>query len=114
MPSIVLSVVVPVLNESANVGPLYAALQPVLTGAVEDAYEIIFVDDGSTDETAEIVARLHKKDRRVKLVSLLRNFGKEIAPAEGIRWNTGQGAGSRVVRSFRLMPLLFRAKSPRA
>lgn len=90
MKALSLSVVVPVLNEAANVGPLYKALQPVLTGAVKDAYEIIFVDDGSTDATADLVARLHKKDKRVKLVSLSRNFGKEIALAAGINAAQGQ------------------------
>lgn len=86
----VLSIVVPVYNEAANVQPFYDALLPVAKKVSRGSYEIMYVDDGSTDKTVEHIAALREKSKRVKLLSLSRNFGKEIALAAGISAATGR------------------------
>ena len=78
-----LSVIVPVLNEADNIGPLLARLTPILERCVA-SHEVIFVDDGSTDGTVEAIGHAHVADPRVGVVSLSRNFGKEVAIAAGL------------------------------
>src|SRR3712207_1485286 len=78
-----LSIVIPVHNESANLAPLCARLIPVLE-RIGLAWEAIFVDDGSRDETWSIVKDLSRRDPRFGAVSFSRNFGKEIAIAAGL------------------------------
>ncbi len=78
-----LSVVIPVFNESANVAPLLARLLPVLE-RLTPSYEVVFVDDGSHDDTAAVVAAHHRAEPRIGAVSFSRNFGKEIAIAAGL------------------------------
>ena len=79
---VALSVVVPVFNEQDNVAPLLAALS---TSLVETghSYEVIVVDDGSTDETYSRLARQAELDERVRLVKLRRNYGQTAALAAG-------------------------------
>lgn len=86
-----LSVVVPGLNEERNIPPLVERLQSVLD-SLGMAWEVIFVDDGSTDGTLDLLRRLHGKDSRFKALSLSRNFGKEIAAAAGLNYVTGDAA----------------------
>jgi glycosyltransferase involved in cell wall biosynthesis len=86
-----LSVVVPVLNESENIRPLLQRLVPVLERAAR-RFEIIFVDDGSTDGTLHVLRELHLSDRRVTAISFSRNFGKEIAIAAGLDHAAGRAA----------------------
>lgn len=81
---IALSVVVPVLNEEHGIGPLLARLVPVLDGLAL-AWEVVFVDDGSSDGTLAALRRAHQRDPRLKTLSLSRNFGKEIAVAAGLQ-----------------------------
>ncbi|HWB45484.1 MAG TPA: glycosyltransferase family 2 protein [Hyphomicrobiaceae bacterium] len=83
-----LSVVVPVLNEERGISPLAARLQPVLEG-LGLAWEVVFVDDGSTDGTLGAVRALNRTDKRYKAISFSRNFGKEIAIAAGMRYARG-------------------------
>ena len=78
-----LSVVIPCLNESENLAPLLSRLLPVLT-ATGLRFEVIFVDDGSTDDTAQKIEAAHARDPRVKLLSLSRNFGHQPALSAGI------------------------------
>ena len=85
-----LSVVIPAYNEAEAIPKLFAALQPVAEQATKGSYEIIFVDDGSADGTTEAVRQLHAHDRRVILLGLSKNFGKEIALAAGIAHARGQ------------------------
>ena len=86
-----LSVVVPVLNEAGNIGPLLARLVPALEGCVA-SFEILFVDDGSTDETLAALHAANAGDARVRALSFSRNFGKEIAIAAGLDHAFGQAA----------------------
>jgi glycosyltransferase involved in cell wall biosynthesis len=83
-----LSIVIPAFNESGNVEFIYDALSKVLK-KVNLTYEIIFVDDGSKDDTNEKVRIISKRDKRVRLISFSRNFGKEIATTAGIQLATG-------------------------
>jgi glycosyltransferase involved in cell wall biosynthesis len=83
------TVVIPVLNEAAGLQPLIARLCPVLE-ATGRAWQIVFVDDGSTDGTLERLRDAHAADPRIKAISLSRNFGKEIAVAAGLSYARGE------------------------
>jgi dolichol-phosphate mannosyltransferase len=85
----VLSVVVPLYNEAASLPHFYASLQPVLEG-ISASYEIVFVNDGSIDQSAQILEGLVTHDETVSIVTLTRNFGKEIATTAGIHAARGQ------------------------
>ena len=78
-----LSIVVPVFNEADNIKPLLARLIPVLEHCVT-SFEIVFVDDGSSDGTLDATRKAHAEDERVRAISFSRNFGKEIAIAAGL------------------------------
>jgi len=83
-----ISVIVPAFNEENNIEPLYKRLKETLIKISED-FEVIFVDDGSTDMTAEKILSLRTCDSRVKLVSFSRNFGHEMANTAGFRKASG-------------------------
>lgn len=78
-----LSVVIPVFNEGPNIGPLCDRVVPVLERAAP-SWEIVFVDDGSEDETLAAIRARNAVEPRVGAVSFSRNFGKEIAIAAGL------------------------------
>jgi glycosyltransferase involved in cell wall biosynthesis len=84
-----LSVVIPVLDEEANVAALLARLVQVLE-AQHESFEVIFVDDGSTDGTFACLRRLAASDPRVKVVRLARNFGQEAAVQAGMLRSRGR------------------------
>src|SRR5207245_9303233 len=79
-----LSVVSPVYNEEENLAPLWAELRPVLEGLGLD-FEVVFVDDGSQDRSAEVVRRLREGDTRVRLVSLSADAGETAASDRGFK-----------------------------
>lgn len=78
-----LSVIVPAYNEEANVRPLYDRLMPVLE-SISPEYEILFIDDGSTDGTLAAIEDLTRHDSSVGFVTFSRNFGHEIASTAGL------------------------------
>ena len=78
-----LSVIIPVHNESANIAPLCERLLPILN-RITPAWEIVFVDDGSRDDTLERIREIGQGEPRIGAVSFSRNFGKEIAIAAGL------------------------------
>jgi polyisoprenyl-phosphate glycosyltransferase len=78
-----LSVVVPVYNESEVLPELHRRLAAVLDGLDCDT-EIVFVNDGSTDRSLDLLTALHDADPRVAVLDLSRNFGKEIAMSAGL------------------------------
>jgi dolichol-phosphate mannosyltransferase len=86
------SVVVPVLNEEENLPALLERLRSALAG-IEGGYEVIFVDDGSTDGSAVKIREWIDAGEPVRLVKLSRNFGMEIAMSAGI----DQAAGAYTV-----------------
>lgn len=83
-----LSVVVPVFNEADSVPLLLAELEPVLRSLELDSYEIVFVDDGSTDGTWPELQRLTTPE--VRRLRLARNFGKEAALTAGLDISRGE------------------------
>ena len=87
------SLVVPVLNECEGVELFVRAIDSAIASGwpEQDApkFEIIFVDDGSTDSTADIIRGMRRTDRRIKLISLSRNFGKEAALSAGLKAASG-------------------------
>jgi glycosyltransferase involved in cell wall biosynthesis len=83
-----ISVIVPLHNEEPNVGYLFEQLTTVLQG-LHLSYEIICVDDGSTDNTLKCLIEQRIHNAAIKILSLSRNFGKEIALSAGIDYATG-------------------------
>ena len=86
-----LSIIVPVLNEAANLGELADRLRAALA-PVDVAWDVIAVDDGSTDGTLAALRALNASDPRFKAVALSRNFGKERAIAAGLAYAAGDAA----------------------
>ncbi|MGQ9470749.1 MAG: glycosyltransferase family 2 protein [Candidatus Aminicenantales bacterium] len=84
-----LSVVIPFYNEAENIEELYRRLTDVLH-RVGRTYELIFVDDGSRDQTPVILERLFNQDRQVKVVRLRRNFGQTAALQAGFDAASGE------------------------
>ena len=76
------SVVIPLHNEEENIEELYAALKSVMDAESND-YELLFIDDGSTDGTLDILEPIGQKDTKVRLLRFRRNFGKAAAWAAG-------------------------------
>ena len=83
-----LSIVIPVLNEERNIPELVRRIRHTLNSP-EISFEVIFVDDGSTDRTPEILQALHAEDDRIKAVHLARNFGHQAAISAGLRAAAG-------------------------
>ncbi len=86
-----ISLVIPCHNEAGNIEPLYLAIKEVLTHRLEP-FEIIFVDDGSSDGTPSMLRELAGIDERVHVIELVRNFGKEIAITAGLNHASGTAA----------------------
>ena len=84
-----LSIVIPVHNESPNIKPLYEELTQTL-GQYGRAYELLVVDDGSTDDTFEQLALLQSRDPRLRVIRFRRNFGQTAAFAAGIAHARGR------------------------
>lgn len=85
------SIVVPVLNEETNIEPFYEQLTKAASSWDVDI-EILFVDDGCTDTSFEIMSRLRKKDPRVHALRFSRNFGSHAALSAGLRHAKGAAA----------------------
>ncbi len=86
------SIVVPFYNEEENLNALYARLCGVLEKISGCAFELFFIDDGSTDGSLDVVRSLASNDARVKYISFSRNFGKEVALSAAIDHIHGAGA----------------------
>jgi glycosyltransferase involved in cell wall biosynthesis len=83
------SIVVPVFDEAQNIEPLHRALLAVTSGMDGYRWEMVFVDDGSRDDSLLVLSRLAEKHESVKVVALARNFGKEIALTAGVTYASG-------------------------
>jgi dolichol-phosphate mannosyltransferase len=90
-PAPVLSIVVPLLNEEAVLPETYSCLKKHLD-ALGESYEILFIDDGSTDRSRLILADLANRDPAVRVLLLARNFGHEMATTAGLQHARGQAA----------------------
>ena len=83
-----LSIVIPVYNEQENVEPLIREINGVVE-PLQIPYEIVVVDDGSSDGTFSRLARMHRCERNLRVVRLKRNFGQTAAIAAGLRFAGG-------------------------
>jgi dolichol-phosphate mannosyltransferase len=86
---ILLSVVVPVFNESAVLEAFYQRTTQALATIDNAGFEILFVDDGSQDDSFARLAKLAAEDRRVRVVKFSRNFGHQIAISAGVDYAQG-------------------------
>ena len=82
------SVVVPLLDEQDNIGPLYEQITQTLKGKYN--YEIIFIDDGSTDNSIDILADLQKADNQMRVICFRKNFGQTSALSAGFTHAKGK------------------------
>jgi len=83
-----ISVVIPLYNEEENVRELYGRLKPVME-SLRNEYEIIFIDDGSADNTLSLLQKIQAADDSVIILSLRRNFGQTAAFAAGFDYSRG-------------------------
>jgi glycosyltransferase involved in cell wall biosynthesis len=83
------SIVVPFFNEQENIPPLYMKLTEVMD-SVGEPYELVFIDDGSRDNTFKVLSEIYEHDRRVNLVRLRRNFGQTAALKAGFDYARGE------------------------
>ena len=81
------SVVVPVLNEQDNIEPLYEQITQTLDDKYD--YEIIFVDDGSSDNSFDVLSRLQKADPKIRVIRFRKNFGQTAALSAGFTYARG-------------------------
>jgi len=84
-----ISAIVPVFNEAESLRELHGRLTESLKSVARD-YEIIFVDDGSTDESLRVMEELQAADRQVRVLSFRKNFGKSAALSIGFGESTGR------------------------
>lgn len=89
-----ISLLIPAYNESGSLDALSSALKQLMDGPLSENYdfEVLFVNDGSSDDTLEILRCLHNEDPRFNYVSLSRNFGKENAMLAGFDYVSGDCA----------------------
>lgn len=85
-----LSLIIPTYNEAGNIAAFYTQLRTELAKDPDLSYELIYVNDGSHDGTATELKKLAKKDKRVRVITFLRNFGKEVATTAGIHHARGK------------------------
>lgn len=83
-----ISIIVPVHNEQINIPLVYAELVNVFA-TLPYSYEIVFINDGSTDTSCEVIKKITQADPSVRLIDFSRNFGKEAATSAGLHYATG-------------------------
>ena len=109
-----ISVIIPCYNEREAINYLYEELHQVIDAMREEEFELIFIDDGSTDGTLRELRSLAKEDATVKYISFSRNFGKEAAIYAGLESATGDYVAimdADLQDPPSLLPELFRAVS---
>ncbi len=84
-----ISVILPVFNEEENIIAQYERIRESME-PVGKSYEVIFVNDGSTDRSLELLEAIAKKDKKIKVIDFRRNFGQTAAMAAGIDFATGE------------------------
>ena len=84
------SIVLPVYNEEDSILPLVEAIARAMEGPGRDPYEIVFVDDGSRDRSAELIRGLSEKRPEIRLIRFRKNFGQSAAIAAGFEHSRGE------------------------
>lgn len=106
-----ISIVVPCYNEEDNIEVFIKELKTTISKIPNVDYEIIFVDDGSIDNTFSLIEKLNKKNKKIKLLSFSRNFGKEAAILAGLRMTSGDCAitiDADLQHPINLIPKMFK------
>jgi dolichol-phosphate mannosyltransferase len=80
-----IAVIIPIYNEQDNILELHSRLSSVLS-KISNIYELIFVNDGSTDDSFIKIIELEKKDKHVSYINLTRNFGHQVAVSAGLKY----------------------------
>lgn len=88
-----LSIVIPVYNEEGNVAPLVARITEAISGW-EGTVEVLFVDDGSSDRTLELLKEAQAKDARIRIAHFRKNMGQTAAMAAGFRLARGEAVAT--------------------
>ena len=84
-----ISIIIPAYNEEESLPLLYDRLNKVISNLESYEFEMLFINDGSKDNTLKIIKELRKKDARVSYVDFSRNFGKEVAMIAGLDYAKG-------------------------
>jgi len=84
-----ISIIAPIFNEVGNLSELYERIKNVLD-PVSESWELILIDDGSTDGSQDMIRNLSQKDERVRAVIFSRNFGHQIAVTAGLDYSRGE------------------------
>lgn len=87
-----LSVIVSMYNEEDSLKSFFTEIQKVLNSLKKYSYEIVCIDDGSTDKTFSLLTQYAKKDERIKVIKFSRNFGKEYGMMAGLKYCRGKAA----------------------
>lgn len=83
------TILIPCYNEEASLDALYEALKHLMNNKKDYIWEVLMINDGSTDHTMDIIRHLREIDNRICYVNLSRNFGKENAMLAGFDYSTG-------------------------
>lgn len=84
-----ITIIIPAYNEEESLPPLYKRLEKLMNSMEHYEFEILFVNDGSKDNTIRLIKEYREKDNRICYVDFSRNFGKEIAMIAGLDYATG-------------------------
>ena len=84
-----ITIIIPAYNEEESLPPLYERLEKLMNSMENYEFEILFVNDGSKDNTINLIKEYREKDNRICYVDFSRNFGKEIAMVAGLDYATG-------------------------
>ncbi|HKL13236.1 MAG TPA: glycosyltransferase family 2 protein [Halanaerobiales bacterium] len=85
-----ISIVVPIYYEEENIFPLYERLKEVVANEMGLDYEIIFINDGSKDDSVKNIKKLREQDDGIKLINFSRNFGHQVAVTAGLEHTNGE------------------------
>ena len=85
-----LSIIIPSYNEEENINEIYERIKKTLIDINIDNFEIIFIENGSTDKSLEILKKINQNDKKVKIVSFSRNFGYQNAILAGLKYSKNE------------------------
>lgn len=88
-----IELIVPCYNESDVLNIFYDEVVPIMKSIKDFKYKLLFINDGSKDDTLKIIKKLSEKDENVKYISFSRNYGKEAAMLAGLKYSSGQYVG---------------------
>ena len=93
-----ITIIVPAYNEEESLPFLYDRLEKLINSIDNYEFEILFVNDGSKDNTLNLIKEYREKDPRISYVDFSRNFGKETAMIAGLDYATGDAVITRYLR----------------